>query len=164
VRLFVKNKDRDALITRERKYSQRAVKRNTEPRDIIGLFVPMQEKVISDNEHFGSTVPLETQKLPNPNNAAKISNESVFKAYLDQQGRNEYINLAAQIGYNGTNITFVFFENQIRKLMNEGPCDERKLKVLRAACTGQPRELVNLFLAPMKSISTRNVLKRHLTG
>jgi len=105
---------------------------------------------------------LETQKLPNPNNAAKISNDSVFKAYLDRQGRNEYINLAAQIGYNGTNNAFVFFENQIRKLMDEGPCDERKLEVLRAVCTGQPREMVNLFLAPMKSISTLERIEKAL--
>ena len=87
---------------------------------------------------------------------------SVFEAYLERQGRNEYINLAAQIGYDGRNIAYVFYENQIRKLMNETPCDERRLEVLRASCVGQPREMVNLFLAPMKSISTSQRIEKAL--
>ena len=59
-------------------------------------------------------------------------NTRVFEAYLERQGRNEFINLAAQIGYDGNNIAYVFYENQIRKLMAESPCDERKLEILRA--------------------------------
>ena len=31
--------------------------------------------------------------------------------YLDRQGRNEYITLASQIAYDGSNIAFVFYEN-----------------------------------------------------
>jgi len=54
-----------------------------EPRDIIEPFVLKQEKVISDNKHLGSTAPLETQRLSKLNNAAKISNESLFKTYLN---------------------------------------------------------------------------------
>ena len=72
-------------------------------------------------------------------------NSAVYH-YLERQGRNEYINLASQIGYNGVNIAFVFFENQIRKLMAESPHEERRLELLRALCVGQPRETVNLFL------------------
>ena len=79
--------------------------------------------------------------------------ESIFKTYLDRQGQSEYLNLASQIGYNGNNIAFIFFENQIRELMNEAPCDEQRLEALRASCVGQPREMVNLFVAPMKSLS-----------
>ena len=60
----------------------------------------------------------------------------------------------AQIDYAGRNIAFVFYENQIRKLMNESPCDERKLEVLKASCSGQPREMDNLFLDPMENMST----------
>ena len=37
-----------------------------------------------------------------------------------------FCNLVAQIGYDGRNITFVFYENQIRKLMSENTCDEWK--------------------------------------
>ena len=48
------------------------------------------------------------------------------KKYLECQGRNEFINLAAQIGYDGRNIAFVFYENQIRKLMSVSTCDERE--------------------------------------
>ena len=62
--------------------------------------------------------------------------------------------LKSQIGYDGKNIAFVFHENQICKLMNESYCDDRKLEALRASCLGQPREMVNLFLAPMKSVSS----------
>ena len=77
-----------------------------------------------------------------------------WHTYLDRQGRNEYITLAAQIAYDGNNIAFIFYENQIRRLMDESPFEERKLEVLRASCVGQPREMVNLFCAPMKSMST----------
>ena len=72
----------------------------------------------------------------------------VYLARLERQGRNKYINLASQIAYNGNNLAFVFFENQIRKLMVESPLEERRLEVLRASCVGQPREMVNLFFAP----------------
>ena len=64
------------------------------------------------------------------------------------------MNLASQIAYNGTNLAFVFYENQIRRLMDDSPYLERRFKVLRASCVGQPREMVNLFFAPMKSLST----------
>ena len=57
---------------------------------------------------------------------------------LERQGRNEYINLASQIGYDGTNSAFIFYENQIRRLVNESPYDDRKLEVLRASCTASP--------------------------
>ena len=88
--------------------------------------------------------------------------ESTLKTYLDRQGRNEFINLASQISYDGKNIAFVFFENQIRKLMAESPYDERRLEVLRASCVGQPREMVNLFLAPMKNMSTSQRIEKAL--
>ena len=82
--------------------------------------------------------------------------------YLERQGRNEYINLASQIAYNENNLAFVFFENQIRKLMVESPHEERRLEVLRASCVGQPRETVNLFFAPFKSMSTSERIERAL--
>ena len=87
---------------------------------------------------------------------------SALHSYLERQGRNEYINLASQVGYDGTNIAFVFFENQVRRLMDESPYDERRLEVLRASCTGQPREMVNLFCAPMKSMTTSQRIEKAL--
>ena len=93
-------------------------------------------------------------------NAAAASSKSVFKKYLERQGRNEFINLAAQIGYDGRNIAFVFYEKLIRKLMSEITCDERNLEALRASCSGQPREMVNLFLAPMKNMSTSQRIEK----
>ena len=44
---------------------------------------------------------------------------ATLNAYLDHQGGNEYINLATQVGYGGTNIALVFFKNQVRCLKNE---------------------------------------------
>ena len=85
---------------------------------------------------------------------ATCNQENVFNTYLERQSRNEYIKLAPQIGFDGTNIAFVFYENQIRELMAESPCRERRLEILRASSSGQARETINLFLAPMKSIST----------
>ena len=93
-------------------------------------------------------------------NAAAASSNSVFKQYLERHGRNDFINLAAQIGYDGRNIAFVFYENQIRKLMSKSPCDKRKLEVLRASCSGQPCEMINLFLAPTKNMSTSQRIEK----
>ena len=53
--------------------------------------------------------------------ASESNPNAALNAYLERQGRNEYINLATQVGYDGTNIAFVFFENQVRRLMNESP-------------------------------------------
>ena len=80
--------------------------------------------------------------------ASESNPNAALNAYFEHQGRNEYINLATQVGYDSANIAFVVFENQVCRLMNESPYDERKLEVLRAACVGQPREMVNLFCAP----------------
>ena len=85
--------------------------------------------------------------------------EPALRAYIERQDRNEFINLASQIGYDGRNIDFVFYENQIRKLMHESPYDERRLEVLRASCIGQPREMVNLFFAPMRNMNASSALK-----
>ena len=90
------------------------------------------------------------------------SNTSGFEAYLERQGRNEIINLASQIADNGTNIAFVFYENQIQKLMSESPCDERMLEVLKTFCTGQLDEMINLFIAPMRSMSTAQQIEKTL--
>ena len=66
--------------------------------------------------------------------------ETILHIYLERQGRNEFINLATKIGYDWKNIAFVFYENQVRRLMEESPYDERRLEVLWASFTGQPRE------------------------
>ena len=94
---------------------------------------------------------------------SNLNHVSVFEVYLERQRRKEYINLATQIAYDGYNIAYVFYENQIRKLMSESPNVERRLEVLRASCVGEPREMVNLFLAPMKSISTEERIEKTLT-
>ena len=61
------------------------------------------------------------------------NSESVLTAYPERQGRNEFINLASQVGFDGGNIAFLFYENQIRRLMDESPYDERRLEILRAS-------------------------------
>ena len=86
----------------------------------------------------------------------------ILHTYLERQGRNEFINLATQIGYDWKNIAFVFYENQVRRLMEESLYDERRLEVLRASCTGQPREMVNLFCVPMKNLTTAQRIERAL--
>ena len=102
----------------------------------------------------------------NPNsqmrNSVIATNELNWQTYLDRQSRNEYITLASQIAYDGSNTAFVFFENQIRRLMEESPIEERRLEVLRASCVGQPREMVNLFCAPMKNMSTAQRIEKAL--
>ena len=90
------------------------------------------------------------------------NSDSVLNAYLERPGRNEFINLASQIGFDGTNRAFVFYENQVRRLVDESPYDERRLEVLRASCVGQPREMVNLFCAPMKNMSTAQRIEKAL--
>ena len=94
----------------------------------------------------------ELPQLPHINEVAN-NNDLILRTYLDRQGRNEYITFASQIGYDRSNIVFVFNENQIQRLMSESPFEERSLEVLRASCVGQPREMVNLFCVPMKNMS-----------
>ena len=94
--------------------------------------------------------------------ASESNPNAALSAYLERQGRNEYINLATQVGYDGANIAFVFIKNQVRRLMNKSPYDERKLEVLRAAGVGQPSEMVNLFCAPMKSMTTAQRIEKAL--
>ena len=65
--------------------------------------------------------------------ALESNPNAALNAYLERQGRNEYINLATQVGYDGANIAFVFFQNQVRRFMNESRYEERKLEVFRAA-------------------------------
>ena len=95
-------------------------------------------------------------------NGTAESSAVALHTYLERQGRNEYINLASQIGYDGTNSASIFYENQIRRLMDESPYDDRKLEVLRASCTGLPREMVNLFCVPMKNVSTSTRIEKAL--
>ena len=47
--------------------------------------------------------------------------------------------------------------------MQKIPFEERKLEVLQASCVGQPREVVNLFCSPMKSMSTSERIKKALS-
>ena len=58
----------------------------------------------------------ELPQQPQVNEVAN-NNDLILRTYLDRQGRNEYITLASQIGYDRSNIAFVFYENQIRRLM-----------------------------------------------
>ena len=46
--------------------------------------------------------------------------------------------------------------------MSESLCSERRLEILRASCTGPPREMVNLFLGPMKSLFTSERIEKAL--
>ena len=94
--------------------------------------------------------------------ASESNPNAALNADLECQGRNEYINFATQVGYDGAYIAFVFFESQVRRLMNESPYDERKLEVLQAACVGQRREMMNLFCAPMKSMTAAQRIERDL--
>ena len=95
-------------------------------------------------------------------NEVANNNDLILRTYLDMQGRNEYITLASQIGYDGSNIAFVFYENQIRRLMSDSSFEERRLEVLRTSCVGQPREMVDLFCVPMKNMSTSRRIEKAL--
>ena len=114
----------------------------------------------SEIETLPKTVLIPKQRSK-PSSPVK-NNLSAVHEYLERQGRNELINLATEIAYNGTNIAFVFYENQIRRLMEESPHQDRRLEVLRAYCVGQPREMINLFFAPFKSMTTEQGIDRAL--
>ena len=48
--------------------------------------------------------------------------------------------------------------------MDKSPFEKRKREVLRASCVGQPREMVNFFCAPTKSMSTSIRIEKALDG
>ena len=81
----------------------------------------------------GAPLPSQTCKRAKQT-LSSINNQDVnLLTYFDGQGRNEHITLALQIAYDSSNIAFVFYENQIRRLMKESALEERKLEVLRAS-------------------------------
>ena len=47
--------------------------------------------------------------------------------------------------------------------MQESLFEERKVEVLQASCVGQPREMVSLFCASMKSMSTSQRIEKALS-
>ena len=65
----------------------------------------------------------------NEQRSSSSTGEATLITYLERQGRNEFIRPANEFGYDGKNIAFVSFENQIHKLMEESPYDERRLEV-----------------------------------
>ena len=105
--------------------------------------------------------PVKVEHRPQRQESNASSADVNWHTYLEQ-GKNEYVSLTSQIAYDGSNIVFVFYENQIRRLMDGSPFEERKLEVLRASCVGQPREMVNLFCALMKSMTTALRIKKAL--
>ena len=135
--------------------------RLTDNRENVNVINPANNHEVKHNQVKSGSGTLE---LPQRRFVNKVAdgNDMILRTYLDRLGRNEYINLASQIGYDGSNIAFVFYENQIRRLMNESPFEERRLEVLRASCVGQPREMVNLFCVPMKSMSTSRRIEKAL--
>ena len=46
--------------------------------------------------------------------------------------------------------------------MDESLLEKRRLEVLRASCVGQPREMVNLFFAPLKGMTTGQRIEKAL--
>ena len=125
----------------------------------VNSLTTCDERNVNYNE-IEDTVP-KTVIAPS-NSLPSVQAHSAVHQYLERQGRNEFINLASQIAYNGNNIAFIFYENQIRKLMHESPLEERRLEVLRASCVGQPREMVNLFFAPLKGMTTGQRIEKAL--
>ena len=67
------------------------------------------------------------------------------------------------MGYDGSSLAFVFYKNQVRRLMNESLYDERRLEVLRASRIGQPRGMINLFCAPMRGMTTAQRIEKALS-
>ena len=76
--------------------------------------------MVSRMEVKSESGPRESPQLPNVNEVAN-NNDLILRTYLDRQVRNEYITLASQIRYDGNNIAFVFYENQIRRVNEQEP-------------------------------------------
>ena len=63
----------------------------------------------------------------------------------------------------GETLLLFFYESQVRRLMSKSPRSERHLENFRASCVGQLRELVNLFFAPMRNLSTSERVEKAIT-
>ena len=147
-----------ACLTEPSVEQQRGILLNPSAKKFISnTNFPAKTDPIGFTRGNNTTLPAETYVAVTPSAC-----ESAMNTYLDRQGRNEYINLASQIAYDGRNMAFVFFENQIRRLMDESPYPDRRFEVLRASCVGQPREMVNLFFAPMRAMSTAQRVEKAL--
>jgi len=104
----------------------------------------------------------DTHRLIVPSQPTIVNHDPILQTYMGRQDRNEYVALASQVAYDGKNLAFVFMENQIRLLMDESPYSERRFEVLKASCVGQLPEMLNLFFAPMKSLSTSEHIEKAL--
>ena len=122
---------------------------------------PVKNYMASRIKFKSESGPHESPQRPHVNEVAD-NNNLILRTYLDRQRSNEYLTLASQIGYNGSNIAFVFYENQIRRLMSDRPFKKRRLEVLRASCVSQLREMVNLFCVPMKNMRTFRRIEKAL--
>lgn len=78
-------------------------------------------------------------------------NNSPF-SYGSRQTHRDLLKVAGEIRWNGENLPFVFFENQIRDMIRD--CHNgNPLEILRAACQGVPREIVSQLNYPMPGLS-----------
>ena len=69
--------------------------------------------------------------VENSTSAATLNAESTFKTYLDDRDvTSRYANLESQIEYSGSNIDFVFYENQIRQVIKKSFNNERIIEAL----------------------------------
>ena len=93
---------------------------------------------------------METKPNKNANN---------IKVNADNKATNELLEAHAFAAGTSTGLN-PLHENQVRRLMDESPYDERRLEVLRSSCVGQTREMINLFCAPMKSMTTAQRIEK----
>ena len=61
--------------------------------------------------------------------------------------RKDYLDEAVLIGYDGTNMPYVMFYNQIKNLMTRCPYPDRKLPILRAACVRAAAQTIAVVIS-----------------
>ena len=118
-------------------------KNTAEEKQCITLLNPTAKEFIHNNvlptaknSHIVESAKAYNTELYSQSNVPVIpllSESALLQTYLDRQGKNEYVNLVSPIVYDGANLAFVFYENQIRRFVNESPYHEQRFEVLRTS-------------------------------
>ena len=153
VNAWLNDKSSDAIVGIEPENRCTEIVQETKYRD-CGVTKLPDSAPGNASRKTGASLPFQTYDRAKQT-LCNVNNQDVnLLTYLDRRGRNEYITLAPQFAYDGSNIDFVFLGKPNSTTYGEDrvPFRKRKLELLRASCVGLQREMVNLFCASMKSM------------
>ena len=82
--------------------------------------------------------------------------------FFEYQNSKTFIDKAALIGYDGTNMPLIFFRNRIKALMNSCPFEGVRLTLLQAACTRTAAQTIANLTCDTPGLSEKDRIEMSL--